>query len=233
MESAFRYLAPPSRCGYLPDRLWRLEYEVVSAMTAAEYEERMAAGWRRFGSALFRPRCPACTACRSLRIPAASFRPNRSQRRVRRANEGLVTHAIGAPAVTREKLDLYDRYHAYQADARGWPVQPPKDADSYFDSFVENPFPTEEWTYRLGERLVGVGFVDRLPSAMSAIYFFYEPELRDHGLGTWNVLCLLEEARARGVPYLYLGYYVEGCASMEYKRRFAPNQLIGVDGQWR
>jgi hypothetical protein len=128
MESLYRFLAPPSRCGYLPAQRWQLEYEVVASITPAEYLERMRAGWRRFGDTLFHPQCPGCTACRSLRVLVDRFRPNRSQQRCRKLNEGTVRLQIGKPAVSREKLRLYDRYHAYQSDAKGWPQHPAKDA---------------------------------------------------------------------------------------------------------
>jgi arginine-tRNA-protein transferase len=164
METLFRYVAPPSPCGYLPERKWSLEYEQVAELSKAEYLARMLDNWRRFGTMLFRPACADCTACRSLRVPAARFRPDRSQRRCRQANEGSITLRIGAPKVTPAKLNLYDRYHAFQSDLKGWPQHPAKDAASYADSFVEHPFPTEEWCYFLGERLVGVGYVDVLPS---------------------------------------------------------------------
>jgi len=243
MESLFRYVASPSPCGYLPDQLWSLEYEYVGAMTSAEYLQRILEGWRRFGTMLFRPACQSCTACRSLRVCVRSFRPDRSQRRTRKLNEGVVEFRIGKPSVTRAKLALYDRYHAYQADAKGWPQHPAKDASSYVDSFVHHPFPVEEWCYHLDDKLVGVGYVDHLPlsrradpardGGLSAIYFFYDPQERQRALGTWNVLCLIDEAARRGLPYVYLGYYVEGCPSMSYKPRFAPNQLRGDDGVWR
>jgi arginine-tRNA-protein transferase len=232
METAFHYLAPPGQCGYLPDQIWRLEYELVDELTPTEYLERMLQGWRRFGCSMFRPRCAACNACRSLRVKVADFRPNRSQRRAYAANEGVIRLRIGSPSVTRAKLDLYDRYHAFQADAKGWPQHPARDAASYVHSFVDNPFPTQEWCYYHGTKLVGVGYVDDLPGAMSAIYFFYDPAERQRSLGTWNVLNLLARAAVRRDPYLYLGYYVEGCASMEYKTRFVPNQLLGPDGAW-
>ena len=232
MESLFRYVAPPSQCGYLPDQAWRLEYEMVRAMTPAEYLQRMLHGWRRFGDTLFRPRCTACTACRSLRIVADQFRPDRSQRRLRRANQGVIQLRIAPPAASRKKLELYDRYHAYQAEAKGWPQHQPKDVSSYVQSFVSNPFPTQEWSYYWQNRLVGVGYVDDVPGGLSAIYFFYDPEARRHALGTWNVLCLLEQAAARRLPHVYLGYYIDGCPSMAYKARFRPNQLLGPDGQW-
>jgi len=232
MESLFRYVAPPSSCGYLPDQLWSLEYEMVASLTAAEYLGRMLAGWRRFGGMLFRPRCQGCQACRSLRVDVARFRPNRSQRRVARANEGRVELRIGRPSVSRAKLELYDRYHAFQTDLKGWPLHPAKDAASYRESFVHNPAFTEEWCYHVDGRLAGVGYVDDVVGGLSAIYFFYDPEQRARGLGTWNVLTLLAEAARRGRPYAYLGYYVPDCRSLAYKASFRPNQVLGPDGQW-
>jgi arginine-tRNA-protein transferase len=233
METVFRFIAPPSRCGYLPHMTWRLEYEQVADVSAAEYMTRMADGWRRFGDMLFRPHCPNCSACQSIRIVVERFQPNRSQRRVQKLNAGQVTVSIGEPAVTRAKLDLYDRYHAFQSEYKGWPLHLPKDADEYARSFVANPFPTQEWCYYLDDTLIAVGYVDDLPGGLSAIYFFYDPEQRRRSLGTWNVLNILQYAADRQVPHVYLGYYVPGCRSMEYKARFTPNQVRGADGVWQ
>jgi len=233
MESLFRYLAEPTTCGYLPQQFWRLEFEHVVSLTPAEYMQRMLQGWRRFGFTLFRPRCRACSACQPLRIVSKTFRPDRSQRRAVKANEGEIEVRIGSPLVTRTKLELYDRYHAFQAQAKGWPDHPAKDPEEYARSFAHNPFRTEEWCYFQGRRLVGVGYVDSLPLGMSAIYFFYDPEERHRSLGTFNVVSILEEARRRRIPHVYLGYYVAGCSSMAYKSRFVPNQVLGLDGHWR
>jgi arginine-tRNA-protein transferase len=233
MESLCRFIAPPSRCGYLPDQVWSLEYDVVANATPADYLQRMVGGWRRFGDTLFRPQCASCRRCQSLRVIVDQFQPNRSQRRTRARNEDVVRLRRGAPAVSRSKLNLYDRYHAFQAGCKGWPQHPVKDAASYAHSFVNNPFPTEEWSYFLGDKLVGVGYVDHLPGALSAIYFFYDPDERWRSLGNWNVLCILEEARRRRLPHVYLGYYVRGCGSMAYKAGFRPHQLLGPDGVWR
>jgi arginine-tRNA-protein transferase len=241
MVSLFRYTALPSPCGYLPQQTWSLEYEQVAEMTPAEYLQRMIEGWRRFGTMLFRPACPSCKACQAVRVRAAEHRPDRSQRRARRANEGTIELRIGKPSVTRAKLALYDRYHAHQADAKGWPEHARRDAASYADSFVHHPFAVEEWCYYREGRLIGVGYVDHLPEGpsgraeggLSAIYFFYDPDERTCSPGTWNVLCLIDEAVRRGLPYVYLGYYVPGCPSMEYKPRFVPNEVRGSDGVWR
>lgn len=234
MISLGSYTAPPGPCGYLPDREWQMQYEFVAEATAAEYEARLLAGWRRFGRTWFRPRCPSCSACRSLRVDVAKFRPDRSQRRNRRANEGEVTLRIGPPEVAPDKLDLYDRYHQFQIDAVGWNARPPKDAAEYYESFVDNPFVSEEWNYFLRGRLAGVGFVDVVPSGLSAIYFFHQPHLRSHGLGVWNVLQVIEEARRRGLPWVYLGYFVAGYRSLEYKGRYGPSEALDwSDMRWK
>jgi arginyl-tRNA--protein-N-Asp/Glu arginylyltransferase len=232
MESIFTYVAPPSPCSYLPSERWSLEYEMVEDLSAEEYMQRMLEGWRRFGSMMFRPRCPRCLECRALRVDAARFRPNRSQRRAWARNEGEVELYIGRPGVTRAKLRMYDRYHAFQADTKGWPEHPAKDAASYRDSFVNNPDFTEEWTYLLDGEPIGVGYVDRLPGGLSAIYFFYDPDYRDRSLGTWNVLRIIEDARQSGMRHVYLGYYVAGCPSLVYKGNFHPNEIRLPDGNW-
>jgi arginyl-tRNA--protein-N-Asp/Glu arginylyltransferase len=222
---------PPSECEYLPDQQWSLHYVFVRQASAAEYQSRLQAGWRRFGRAIFHPVCAHCKACQSLRVPVATFRPDRSQRRARKSNVDLVLE-IGEPSVSAAKLRLYDRFHGFQSDDKGWPVQDPKDPLEYASSFVENPFETEEWCYYRGDRLVGVGYVDVLPDSLSAIYFYYDPDERDRSIGTFNVLRIIDSAVERGIPHVYLGYYVEGCRSLEYKARFRPNEVLGVRGTW-
>ena len=231
--SLFTFTTDPGPCGYLPDREWSLKYDVVGELSPAEYMERMKAGWRRFGYSLFRPACAECRMCLSLRVPVATFRPDRSQRRAFAANAGEVGLVIGEPSATRENLDLYDRFHLFQHVNKGWSDHGPTSASDYIESFVENPFPTEEWCYYRDDRLIGVGYVDALPEGLSAIYFYYDPDERDRSPGTFNVLSIIREADARDLPHVYLGYYVEGCRSLEYKARFRPNEVLGAEGEWR
>lgn len=241
MHSLYTFSTPTRSCSYLPAEQATLEYELVASMSAEEYLRRMLDGWRRFGHMLFHPACRVCRACRPLRIDVARFRPDRSQRRALRDNADVELHIV-APCVTGDNLDLYDRYHAFQVDEKGWPVHAPKSPADYAQSFVHHPFEVEEWNYRLGDQLIGVGYVDPLVHAppdlpgqegLSAIYFFWEPEERRRGLGTFNVMSLVAEARRRRLPWVYLGYYVAGSPSMEYKPRFVPNEMRGDDGVWR
>jgi arginyl-tRNA--protein-N-Asp/Glu arginylyltransferase len=92
---------------------------------------------------------------------------------------------------------------------------------------LENPFPTEEWTYYLGNRLIAVAYVDALPEGLSAIYCCYDPTERARSLGTFNILSLLVSARERRLPHVYVGHYVAGRRSIEYKRTSRPNEVLG------
>ena len=234
MELQAHYLTPPHPCSYLGSQIALLEYMDCRLLSLSEYGMLLENGWRRFGRSVFRPRCPFCTACWSLRVIVDEFKPNRSQRRNIRENVDNLELRIGSPSVSDEKLRLHDAFHRYQSNAVGWPRYPAKDFSSYAESFVNNPFPTEEWCYYLNGRLVGVGYVDNVPQlGLSAIYFFYAPQERHRGLGTWNVMSVINRARELQLRHVYLGYYVEGCRSLEYKARFQPNEFLAGTGSWQ
>ena len=128
MHSLFVFTTPPSPCSYLPHETASLTYEIVGQLTAAEYQARLLAGWRRFGFSLFQPTCPSCSKGLSVRVPVEAFKPDRSQRRCLATNDGEVKLVVGEPDVTTEKLDLYDRVHDYQSDHVGWSAHGPKAA---------------------------------------------------------------------------------------------------------
>ena len=228
MEPTLTFHSALSRCEYLPDREWQLRYEVRPHLRPTEYMARLQQGWRRFGFEMFRPDCPSCQMCRSLRVPVATFRPSRGQRRLWKRNEGEVTVQVGDPVLSEDRLDLWARFHRHGHESKGWPA----DAGDEPGLLLDNPFPTEEWAYYIARRLVAVAYVDALPGALSAIYCYYDPAEKARSLGTFNILSLLVAARERGLPYVYLGYYVAGSRSMEYKRNFRPNELLQQDGTW-
>lgn len=228
MESTVTFLSTLSPCEYLPDRTWQLRYELVPHLRPADYTQRLQQGWRRFGYVMFRPECPSCRMCQSLRVPVATFRPNPNQRRVWKRNQREVTVQVGAPSLSQDRLDLWARFHRHGHETKGWPSE----AEGEPGMMLENPFRTEEWTYYVGNRLIAVAYVDALPEALSAIYCYYDPAEGSRSLGTFNILSLLASARERGLPHVYLGYYVAGCRSMEYKRKFRPNEVLRPNGTW-
>jgi leucyl-tRNA---protein transferase len=230
MSGNITFTSPPSPCDYLPDRVQQLRYEVAPWLRPAGYMERVRDGWRRFGYVVFRPECPSCRMCQSLRVPVETFRPSQSQRRAWKLNHRQLTLRVNdTPTSSAEKLDLLARFHRYGHEAKGWPAE----SDDELDLLLANPFRTEEWCYYLDDRLIGVGYVDALPDGLSAIYFYYDPLERQRSPGTYNILSLIAAARDRGLPHVYLGYYVEACRSLEYKARFRPNEVLAAHGEWQ
>jgi arginine-tRNA-protein transferase len=233
VKSIARFLQPPDRCEYLEQQTWQLEYEQFAEISADEYRSRLLEGWRRFGHTLFRPQCPTCRACQALRVRTADFRPNRSQQRCRKRNDGVVELSIGEPTIDAGSFGLYRQYHHFQHLRKHWPAPDDIHPLIYIDLFVSNPFPAEQWTYRIDSTLVAIGYVDCLHDALSAIYFFYDPEQSRRGLGTYNILMLIDEAKRRNLPYLHLGYFVPGAPSMQYKANFRPFELLTTDSSWK
>ena len=79
-------------------------------------------------------------------------------------------------------------------------------------------------------RLYGVCVFDVVADGLSAVYSFYEPGCVKDSPGTYMIVRLLEETRARALRYLYLGYWIDGCEKMDYKARFRPLEVHGADG---
>jgi arginine-tRNA-protein transferase len=218
---------PAHSCTYLPERQASLDIRVMVDVSAAELGAMLERGWRRFGPVYFRPACDGCEECVTLRIDATAFEPSKSQRRARR-NAARLTRTVRKPIVDQERLDLYARWHAEREQSRGW-AESTLDPERYaFDFAFDHPS-VREVTFcdpDDGGRLVGVGIVDETPAALSAAYFFWDPDHAPPSLGTAHILMLIEDARSRGLSHVYLGYRVNGCASLAYKGRFHPHQLL-------
>ena len=70
-------------------------------------------------------------------------------------------------------------------------------------------------------------------SSLSSVYFYYDPAEARRGLGTFGALYEIEAARRLGIPHYYLGYWIAGCGTMDYKAGFRPNEVLCPDGVWR
>jgi len=79
--------------------------------------------------------------------------------------------------------------------------------------------------------VIGVLVFDKFNDGLSAVYCFYEPEREHESVGTSMILRLTLIARSLGLPYNYLGYYVENCRKMCYKARFSPLEVLS-DNDW-
>jgi arginyl-tRNA--protein-N-Asp/Glu arginylyltransferase len=217
---------PPFPCPYLPEKMARNVIVVPSPLSPGVYHSLMDLNFRRLGAIFYRPNCLDCEECRQVRVPVAEFRAARSQRRCWTRNQDLHVE-IGRPAPSEEKRLLYKKYLAVRHDGQmdGSPGE-------FYGFLYTSTVPTYEISYRLGDRLVGVGVADLEPDAMSAVYCYFEPEQSARSLGVFNVLWMLEECRRRDVGYLYLGYYVRECRRMNYKLAYRPAEVLGSNGTW-
>lgn len=217
-------------CPYLKDQTARLPLRLPSRpLTQAEFGIRLRRGDRRQGFVLYRPSCPGCTGCEAIRLDAHTYALTRSQRRVLKTGDRELSTRVGPPVVEERRVQIYNA-HKSERDLRDG--QPPIDLDGYRDFLVATCCDTFELSYYLGEKLVGVAICDRSDEALSAVYCCYDPAHSDLSLGTYSILKQLEFTRQWGLKHLYLGLYIEGCDSMEYKARYLPHERL-LDGRWR
>ena len=110
----------------------------------------------------------------------------------------------------------------------------------YADMIEHTPVSSTVVEYRepteTGEpgRLVGACLTDRQGDGLSMIYSFYDPEHAERaGLGNFIILDHIRRAAENGLPYVYLGYWVEGSPRMQYKVRYRPLERLTRDGWQR
>lgn len=224
------YTTAPYACSYLPDRIARSQVATPSHLIDNNtYSELVRAGFRRSGVFTYRPYCDACSECVPVRIVVDHFAPNRSQRRaLARHQERLV--ALPAPlAFAEEHYALYQRYQAGRHTGGGMDRD---NRDQYSHFLLQTHVDSRLIEFREDGLLRMVSILDMLPDGMSSVYTFYDPELVQASLGTYAILWQLEACRGRGLPYLYLGYWIRGSRKMAYKANFSP--LEGLHhGEWR
>jgi arginine-tRNA-protein transferase len=74
--------------------------------------------------------------------------------------------------------------------------------------------------------------MDVLQNGLSAVYTFFDPQASERGLGVYAVLWLIEEAKRRGLPHVYLGYLIHESPKMAYKARYRPLEVYSQGG-WK
>jgi leucyl-tRNA---protein transferase len=222
--------ARPARCPYLKSQVAYLPLRLPSRpLTRDELARRLDLGDRRQGVLLYRPECRDCQACEAIRVDAEAFRPDKTQRRIFRRGETLFRTVIGAPTLTLEKVELYNRHKI----ERGLLLGPDLlDPFGYEQFLIETCTDTVEVSYHDGDTLVGVAIVDRASDSLSAVYCYFDPAYGRSSPGAYSILKLLALCRGWGLRHLYLGLYVAGCKPMEYKTHYLPHDRL-IDGKWQ
>ena len=184
-------------------------------------------GFRRSGCLVYTPRCPECSACIPTRIPVKDFRPDRSQRRNLKANSDLEIK-LCEPCFSDEHIALYQRYIHNRHPGDSMDVESREEIERFFLCDWSNTLLME---FQKEGKAVAVAVVDVVNSGLSAVYTFFDPAEAKRGLGVFAVLSMVEEAKRRGLPHLYLGYLIHESPKMAYKARYQPLQQFR-DGTW-
>ncbi len=224
-------------CAYLPNRMVRMNYKHVEKASKHFATAVVNKGWRRFGKYFFYPICDECIACKSLRIDVANFKASKSQRRVVKKNINTQIK-IQRPSLSRNHIKLYNKYHAWKSRKDSWKHREISQKE-YFENFVDGAHDFgKEVLYIIDGKIVGVDLIDIVDDGISSIYFYYDPDYADISLGTYSLLYQIEIAKKLGLPYIYLGYWVDGCKAFAYKENFQPQEILDgfpdlvLDADW-
>ncbi len=226
----FFYTTAPLPCPYVTGRTERKVVTEITGPDAESLHERLSrAGFRRSHNIAYAPVCPSCNACVPIRIPTATFQPDRTLRKIARANAGLEGFEV-PPRATAEQFQLFQ---AYQQARHGTGDMATMSFYDYRAMVEDTPIETSIVEFRdPDDRLLGACLTDRLGDGLSAVYSFFAPGLERRSLGTFAILWLIERAAALGLPYVYLGYWVPESRKMAYKARFRPSEIL-AGGAWR
>jgi len=232
------YLTAPSTCPYLPGREERKVFTHLVGERATQLNDVLThGGFRRSQSIAYRPACEHCRACVSVRICVDDFRETRGFRRVRQTNADLIGD-MRAAVPTAEQYSLFRAYLDSRHSDGGMADMTVLDyAMMVEDSHVRTRLieyrrrgPDTAIHGRGQGSLYAVALTDVLSDGLSMVYSFYEPDEAARSMGTFMILDHVAKAKAMGLPYVYLGYWVDGSDKMNYKRRFLPQERLAPHG---
>jgi arginine-tRNA-protein transferase len=234
------YLTAPSPCPYLEGKQERKVFTHLVGDKASDLNDLLThGGFRRSQSIAYRPACDQCRACVSVRVIANEFRPTRNFRKVLARNADLVGEMRSA-VPSSEQYSIFRSYLDERHHDGGMADMTVLDyAMMVEDSHVSTRIieyrrrsPDTGITGHGGE-LIAVALTDILGDGLSMVYSFFEPAEQDRSLGTFMILDHIARARRMGLPYVYLGYWIDGSKKMGYKGRFLPQQRLAPSGWLR
>lgn len=228
-ENRIRFFVTDAHaCSYLDgEKASTLFIDPEHPIDVALYSQLSRNGFRRSGAHVYRPHCSDCDACIPIRTLAEEFKPNRRMRRIKKGNDDL--EIMMSPSVDRdEHYLLYERYiNLRHQDGDMFPP-----SREQFDSFLSSEWGVTHFIeYRLNGQLIAASVTDVMDDGLSAIYTYFDPVEAHRSLGVFAILTQLDMCIDRGLPYLYLGYWIKACQKMSYKIDYRPCQ-IRVKERW-
>jgi len=212
-------------CAYLPNKSVRMYYKYTEEATQSYNTALIHRGWRRFGCYYFHPICNGCNECKSVRIDVNNFKLTKSQKKSIKRNSGTEI-IIQKPSITQAHIDLYNKYHAFKHQKDDWSHRNISPRE-YRENFVEGAHDFgKEVLFLKDGKIIGIDLIDILDDGISSIYFYYDPDYARLSLGTYSLLYQIELAKVLDLPWVYLGYWVDGCKAFAYKPKFQPQEIL-------
>jgi arginine-tRNA-protein transferase len=231
------YLTNENNCPYIEGKQERKVFTYLVGEHAQSLNDNLTqGGFRRSQNIAYRPACVNCKACVSIRILVNDFNPSSSMRRVTKRNQNLYTRSVTS-GLTDEHYKLFRHY----IDHRHYDGGMADMNDSDFEAMVNGTYVNSKFIeYRLREgdlenrnsegELIASALIDEVSNGLSMVYSYFNPEYEKQSIGTYMILDHIRQSRARGLPYLYLGYWIEQSPKMAYKRRFQPQEHLSSKG---
>lgn len=221
------YAGPEHECGYLADRIAISMFtDPTMPMDNYLYSQLSRLGFRRSGNHVYRPKCLGCSACWSYRVMVDDFKPNKTQRRVLKANSGLRV-SLEPARIGAQDYELYEQYICLRH----------KDGEMYPPSFEQySEFLFSDWCDSAflrvtdNDKTIALMFLDCFDDGFSAVYSFFdcseEANKKYKSLGVFLILKTIEACKKLELPYSYLGFYINNCDKMSYKIHYKPAQTF-------
>ncbi|XP_055018646.1 arginyl-tRNA--protein transferase 1 isoform X2 [Boleophthalmus pectinirostris] len=135
-----------------------------------------------------------------------------------------------AALFARYQIAIHNDEECDESEFRRFLCDSPLEAENSDDG-PEMGYGSFHQQYWLDGRIVAVGVVDILPSCVSSVYLYYDPEFASLSLGSYSALREIAFTRqlqkqSPKLCYYYLGFYIHSCPKMRYKGQYRPSDLL-------